>query len=96
MLGLLRRLDRVLVGDESASDIFKRHVWLVVNPDENVRAMADEIGADHVLFGSDYPHPEGLAEPLSYLDSLEKFSADEQRKIMSSNLAGLLQPRPRR
>lgn len=95
VFGLLRRLDRVLVGDEPASDIFKRHVWVAVNPDENVRAVADEIGVDHVLFGSDYPHPEGLAEPLTYLASLEKFSADEQRKIMSRNLAGLLQPRPR-
>ena len=28
------------------------------------------IGADHVLFGSDYPHPEGLADPVSYVDEL--------------------------
>ena len=27
---------------------------------------SQHIGADHVLFGSDYPHPEGLAEPCSY------------------------------
>ncbi len=28
------------------------------------RSWSTSIGADHVLFGSDYPHPEGLAEPL--------------------------------
>ena len=27
-------------------------------------ASSTRIGADHVLFGSDYPHPEGLAEPV--------------------------------
>jgi len=26
-----------------------------------------------VLFGSDYPHPEGIAEPLSYFGELEGF-----------------------
>ena len=30
------------------------------------------IGVDHVLFGSDYPHPEGLADPASYVDELER------------------------
>ena len=25
---------------------------------------------DHVLFGSDFPHPEGLADPASYVDEL--------------------------
>ena len=33
-------------------------------------SIIDVIGADHVLFGSDYPHPEGLAEPCSYVDHL--------------------------
>ena len=32
--------------------------------------LIDTIGVDHVLFGSDYPHPEGLAHPTSYLDHL--------------------------
>ena len=25
------------------------------------------MGTDHILFGSDYSHPEGTAEPLSWL-----------------------------
>ena len=27
------------------------------------------LGAEHLIFGSDFPHVEGLAEPLSYLDA---------------------------
>ena len=46
-----------------------------------------------MLFGSDYPHPEGLAEPLDYLDYLAGYpSLDERaiRRIMSENANALL------
>jgi len=47
---------------------------------------------EHVLFGSDYPHPEGLAEPLSFLDDLSGFGPDDRQLIMSGNLKALLAP----
>jgi predicted TIM-barrel fold metal-dependent hydrolase len=44
-----------------------------------------------VLFGSDWPHPEGLAEPCSYVDHLPEGLADEDlRKIMGGNLARIM------
>jgi predicted TIM-barrel fold metal-dependent hydrolase len=45
---------------------------------------------DDILFGSDYPHPEGLADPASYVDELEGVSDDVVRKIMGGNLARLM------
>ena len=49
------------------------------------------IGADHVLFGSDWPHPEGLAEPCSYVDHLPAGLPDEDvAKIMGGNLARIM------
>jgi hypothetical protein len=48
-------------------------------------------GADRVLFGSDWPHPEGVVEPLDFLGELTELSAADQQKIMSSNLKGLLE-----
>jgi hypothetical protein len=43
------------------------------------------------LVGSDYPHPEGLAEPRSYLDHLpESFSEEDVEKIMGGNLARIM------
>ena len=51
----------------------------------------DLVGADHVLFGSDYPHPEGLADPITYVDELEGMDRrDVKAKIMGGNLAGLM------
>jgi predicted TIM-barrel fold metal-dependent hydrolase len=43
-----------------------------------------------VLFGSDYPHPEGLADPVSYVDELRGLDEESVRKIMGGNLATLL------
>ncbi len=43
-----------------------------------------------MLFGSDYPHPEGIAEPLSYLNMLKGRPESEVRKIMRDNAAALL------
>ena len=43
-----------------------------------------------MLFGSDYPHPEGLAEPASYVHELEGASPSAIRNIMGGNLARLM------
>jgi len=40
-----------------------------------------------MLFGSDWPHAEGLAEPRSFADDLRRydFDEDEIRIVMSDN-----------
>ena len=46
---------------------------------------------DRLLFGSDYPHPEGLADPISFADDLpESLSDEDVAKIMGGNLKELL------
>jgi predicted TIM-barrel fold metal-dependent hydrolase len=58
--------------------------------EEDLGELAKLIGVDRVLFGSDYPHPEGLADPISYVDALKGLSDADQAKIMGGNLARLL------
>ncbi|MBD0021658.1 amidohydrolase family protein [Gordonia pseudamarae] len=58
--------------------------------EEGVTDLIDLIGVDRVLFGSDYPHPEGLAEPTHFADMLGHLSEEDQAKIMGGNLARLL------
>jgi predicted TIM-barrel fold metal-dependent hydrolase len=43
-----------------------------------------------VLFGSDWPHGEGLASPLDFLKELHAFSDDEIRLVMRDNALVLL------
>ena len=43
-----------------------------------------------MLFGSDYPHPEGLAEPNDFAEELSGMSEGDIERIMRGNLADLL------
>jgi predicted TIM-barrel fold metal-dependent hydrolase len=58
--------------------------------EEDMAELAGLIGVDRVLFGSDYPHPEGLADPITYVDALAKLSVEDQAKIMGGNMARLI------
>jgi predicted TIM-barrel fold metal-dependent hydrolase len=37
---------------------------------EDLAALAGTIGVERILFGSDWPHGEGLAEPLTFSKEL--------------------------
>ena len=53
----------------------------------------DCMGADRVIFGSDWPHIEALPEPLDYLRELKDLDADDRRKVLYDNARELLVPR---
>ena len=44
---------------------FRRHVWIAPFYEDDMAELKDLIGLDHILFGSDWPHAEGLAEPTA-------------------------------
>jgi predicted TIM-barrel fold metal-dependent hydrolase len=70
--------------------VFKRQIHISPFWEEDLGALAELIGEDRVLFGSDFPHPEGLADPATYVKELEGQSEDSIRKIMGGNLARLM------
>jgi predicted TIM-barrel fold metal-dependent hydrolase len=73
-------------------EALRAHVWVAPYYEDDIRHLADAIGADHVLFGSDWPHAEGLADPRSFVDDLDGFSDDEVRAIMRDNALALSRP----
>lgn len=72
------------------SDTFRQNVWVAPFFEDDVVGLAQLIGAGHVLNGSDYPHPEGLAQPLEFLDELAGLSDADVRRIMRDNFAALV------
>ncbi len=76
---------------EHPTETFRRHFFVAPFNEDPVDELAAQIGASRVLFGSDWPHPEGLAEPLDFVKEVAAFSLADQQKIMSSNLKGLLE-----
>jgi predicted TIM-barrel fold metal-dependent hydrolase len=77
------------IGDKP-SEIFKRHVYVSPYHEEDVAALADVIGAQQVLFGSDFPHAEGLANPADYSDVVARVGQSDERSIMRDNLRSVL------
>jgi predicted TIM-barrel fold metal-dependent hydrolase len=72
------------------SEMVKRHVFVSPYHEEDIPALAHLLGASQVLFGSDFPHPEGLATPIDYAEGLKGLTDEEIRMIMRENTAGLL------
>jgi predicted TIM-barrel fold metal-dependent hydrolase len=58
-------------------------------PEDDVVALIERIGAERVLFGSDFPHPEGLADPVRFAELLEGRSAGDVRRVMRDNAVEL-------
>ena len=67
-----------------------------INPfwEDDVHAVAQIMGADHVLFGSDWPHIEALPDPAAYENDLKAFDDVERRRILHDNTAFLNLRRP--
>ena len=76
--------------DEDPTQTFKKHFWVAPFEDEDIPQLSRLIGIDRIMFGSDYPHTDGLADPVAFTDGLTGFNTEDVRKIMSGNARGLL------
>jgi predicted TIM-barrel fold metal-dependent hydrolase len=76
--------------EEDPVVVFKRNIYVHPFHEEDPIGLVELLGADRVLFGSDYPHPEGLADPLSFVDELSALPHDDVVKIMGGNLNHLM------
>jgi predicted TIM-barrel fold metal-dependent hydrolase len=90
--GALGRRGPMLGGPLPArpSEMLRQHLWISPFPEDDVVGLIDLLGPDHVLFGSDYPHPEGLREPLDFVPLLDGCDPATTRKVLRGNTAGLL------
>ena len=70
---------------EKPSLIFQRHVFVTPHHEENIPELVDAIGPSQVLFGSDFPHAEGLAEPRRFIEGLKELPDEQIRMIMGEN-----------
>ncbi len=68
----------------------REHCYVAPYYEDDVAVLRDLIGAERILFGSDFPHAEGLAVPTDYVQELDGFSETEIRHIMRDNGYALL------
>jgi predicted TIM-barrel fold metal-dependent hydrolase len=72
------------------SQVLAEHLWVTPFPEDDILGLIDLLGADHVLFGSDYPHPEGLRLPRDFVPLLDGCDAQTKRKVLRGNTAAIL------
>jgi predicted TIM-barrel fold metal-dependent hydrolase len=92
----LRRLDHTYGQmpksfSQHPRDTFRKHVFVSPFYEDNMDDLAQSLPVERILFGSDFPHPEGLANPLDYLAEFQHFSDDGVKRVFHSNLKGLLE-----
>lgn len=68
---------------------YREHVWMNPFWEDDVNEIVELMGSDRVIFGSDWPHIEGMPQPLDYLVELKSFDAQDQRRILLDNVSEL-------
>jgi predicted TIM-barrel fold metal-dependent hydrolase len=87
-LGRQARFGRL---ERRPSEIFRDHFVVAPFPEENVQRVVSEVGIEPIVFGSDFPHGEGLAFPGDYVAAqLGELPQEQVLAIMRDNLAGFL------
>ncbi len=71
-------------------DTIRNHVWCTPYLEEDLTALAGLIGVERILFGSDWPHGEGTAQPLDFAIELADFDESDRALIMRDNALALL------
>lgn len=74
----------------SPTETFRQNIWVAPFYEDDVVELVKTMGAGQVLNGSDYPHPEGLADPLEFVEELEGLSDIEIKQVMRDNFAALV------
>lgn len=96
---LLRKLDHAMMlgrrpkwGDMPGrpSQLVKERCVIAPYPEENVSRAMEVLGTDCLVFGSDFPHSEGLPDPVQYASQLQGLDEEIVRKIMRDNLASFI------
>ena len=71
--------------DEDPVELFRQHVWMNPFWEDNVYEIIELMGADHVIFGSDWPHIEGMPPPHDYLEEVKDLHDDDLQLVMRNN-----------
>ena len=92
LLTALEYLDHSGAYARNPREQFIEHCWVAPYPEDNLEELMRHIPADHILFGSDWPHGEGFAHPRDFFHNLGSCSDADVRRIMRENAHALTFP----
>jgi hypothetical protein len=81
---------------ERPSAVFKRHVRVAPYPEDDIPRIVRELDGDDgvLVFGSDFPHPEGVVTPADFEALLSSLGDDATRRIMRENAEAIFDSIP--
>jgi hypothetical protein len=79
--------DAPVLFDEDPFEVFTRNIYVHAFHEPDPKGLLEVgIPADRLMFGSDFPHPEGMADPLAYSEVVADLPEDTQALIMGGSL----------
>jgi aminocarboxymuconate-semialdehyde decarboxylase len=71
---------------------YQRRLWYdcITGNEAALRFLIDQVGADRVVLGSDWPFVPWHPSPVAWVRGLASLSADEKERILSRNVEALL------
>jgi predicted TIM-barrel fold metal-dependent hydrolase len=69
----------------SPVDQFIEHCWVAPFVEDSVEELAEHLPIERILFGSDWPHAEGMAHPKDFVAKVSSLPPEAQRRIMYEN-----------
>jgi predicted TIM-barrel fold metal-dependent hydrolase len=75
---------------EDPVEVFRRNVWVTPFWEEDLGELVEVCGEDKVVYGSDWPHPEGMAEPRDFFDLVGGLDDSVVKRIVHDNAMDLV------
>jgi aminocarboxymuconate-semialdehyde decarboxylase len=75
--------------DKPSTYLRKFYYDTVTFTERNLRFLVDVVGSDRVVFGTDYPAPMRLEDPVRWIEGIEGFGEAERRDLLRGTAAGI-------
>jgi predicted TIM-barrel fold metal-dependent hydrolase len=76
--------------DEEPMGVLRRNVFIHLFQEKRPLELIAELGVENSMFGSDFPHPEGMRDPLAFSEDIASLPREDQKRVMGGNLARLI------
>ena len=78
--------------DEDPMDVMRRNVFIHAFQEPDPIGLIELLGVENTMWGSDFPHPEGMRDPLAFSEEITSLPLDVRRTVMGGNVERLLAP----
>ena len=76
--------------DEDPMVTLRRNVFIHAFSEPDPLGLIELLGVENTMWGSDFPHPEGMRDPLAFSEEIESLPLDARKAVMGGNLERLL------